>query len=99
MADKRLPKERTFTPDDVARAHAEGMVYDPVLVDFVPVELPPEQAELLPVGGLAAALTKEAASALTGLGPDVARFPFRLSPLSWSMSGRGLYLEGPGGAM
>ncbi len=47
MADKRLPKERTFTPHDVAQAHAEGKVYDPTLVAFVPVELPVEQAELL----------------------------------------------------
>jgi len=51
MADKRLPKERVFTPHDVAKAHAEGKVYDPVLVDFVPVELPPEQAELLTTAG------------------------------------------------
>ncbi len=42
MADKRLPKERTFTSEDVAQAHAEGKVYDPTLVDFVPVELPVE---------------------------------------------------------
>jgi len=51
MADKRLPKERVFTPDDVAKAYAEGKVYDPVLVDFVPLELPVEQAELLTAAG------------------------------------------------
>ncbi len=51
MADKRLPKERTFTSEDVAQAHAEGKVYDPTLVDFVPVELPVEQAELLTAAG------------------------------------------------
>ena len=47
MADKRLPKERVFTPRDVARAHAEGKVYDPTVVDFVPLEVSDELAELL----------------------------------------------------
>ncbi len=51
MADKRLPKERVFTPHDVDKALSEGKVYDPTLVDFVPLELPAEQAELLTAVG------------------------------------------------
>jgi len=47
MADKRLPKERVFTPRDVDKALSEGKVYDPTLVDFVPVE----QAALLTAAG------------------------------------------------
>ncbi|HUG47980.1 MAG TPA: hypothetical protein VMP67_06160 [Candidatus Limnocylindria bacterium] len=51
MPDKRLPKERVFTPQDVARARAEGKVYDATVVDFVPLEVPADEAELLVAAG------------------------------------------------
>ncbi len=59
MADKRLPKERVFTPEDVDKALREGKVYDPTLVDFVPLELPVEQAELLTAAGWKAPALKK----------------------------------------
>ncbi len=60
MGDPRPPKERTFTPEDVAHAASEGKVYDATLVDFVPVQVPEAEATLLAAAGWTPPTTTEA---------------------------------------